>query len=785
LGLFGWNFRSSATTRVAVQPLSGEALDPTRALFQLTLVNVQPNLIQGVLPVSIPPDLYAVWINNGLGWSSPAFVNRAEVFWASESQVYAGQPVRLIGRNFSNPRTGDFTALQVNVVAVNGQGSFAANITQSGDYAIDFTIPSQVRPGLSYTVQVSNGAGGASGWTQMEDQAFFTAVAVNGNMTAINSRFHVNAAWVGDIPAGQSFNVTRYGALGNGTTNDTAAIQSALNAAANAGGGIIEFPAGAYRSATLTIPPDTVLHGAGANATTLTYLNLTPAAYSVFITATGTEIGFADLSVVNTTQRPPALNGTVLHPNTSPYVSLINLARSPNLPAAPGYFFENVDLHNADGFGIAARYSPVDLIVEGSTIASSEVAIYTFDPAGHLRIRNNQLSNTSRPLLALTSVPHQSTFALPYFAWIESNTFTGRGCIANTNQVGCAGVSGADFGEHRILDGFSSFCYIAHNASQGEFGSHVKDGEGLGFQSNQRFAYSTASGAGASTLTDASQSFAAGSLMGAKVAIIGGAGIGQLRTITSNSAYQLTIDQPWEVIPDNTSIYTVDPYVTYHNIIVNNKFQAVQTGAAIQIYTKSYDNVIAGNVVQSSAGITFSANQVPSQKRADFAYFNYIGGNSITGGSDPLSDMPNVSFIGNLTFSYANDALHSTAAYGSEIRGNTLSGVGTSTSSFCGAQMQYLSNCNRFGSLGGIFFSSIGSPVSYPFAQGTLVERNTITDSVAGVHLLNTTYDTLLKENNLTGDGVAVDDQGSVRTVTYLPVPGPLPAAVPTPPRRP
>ena len=49
-------------------------------------------------------------------------------------------------------------------------------------------------------------------------------------------------------PAAQRpvFNVMDYGAAGNGTTNDTPAINQAITAANAAGGGIVEFPAGSY-----------------------------------------------------------------------------------------------------------------------------------------------------------------------------------------------------------------------------------------------------------------------------------------------------------------------------------------------------------------------------------------------------------------------------------------------------------------------------------------------------------------------------------------------------------
>src|SRR5580658_7534297 len=55
--------------------------------------------------------------------------------------------------------------------------------------------------------------------------------------------------------AGHLFEVTAYGAVGNGSTNDTADIQAAINAAVTAGGGTVEFTAasGAYESGTLTM----------------------------------------------------------------------------------------------------------------------------------------------------------------------------------------------------------------------------------------------------------------------------------------------------------------------------------------------------------------------------------------------------------------------------------------------------------------------------------------------------------------------------------------------------
>ncbi len=51
-----------------------------------------------------------------------------------------------------------------------------------------------------------------------------------------------------NIIAGQTYNVvTQFGADPKGVLDSTAAIQSAINAAANAGGGVVFIPAGYFR----------------------------------------------------------------------------------------------------------------------------------------------------------------------------------------------------------------------------------------------------------------------------------------------------------------------------------------------------------------------------------------------------------------------------------------------------------------------------------------------------------------------------------------------------------
>lgn len=77
-----------------------------------------------------------------------------------------------------------------------------------------------------------------------------------------------------DFAAEAVFNVKdpAYGALGDGSNNDTTAIQAAITAAQSAGGGIIYFPIGVYKCTTgLTVTNVGIsFQGAGWNQTTTT-----------------------------------------------------------------------------------------------------------------------------------------------------------------------------------------------------------------------------------------------------------------------------------------------------------------------------------------------------------------------------------------------------------------------------------------------------------------------------------------------------------------------------------
>jgi len=84
------------------------------------------------------------------------------------------------------------------------------------------------------------------------------------------------------------------------------------------------------------------------------------------------------------------------------------------------------------------------------------------------------------------------------------------------------------------------------------------------------FATGTATAGAASTLTNASKTWATNKWVNFQVRIIAGTGIGQVRTIASNTGTVLTVSSNWTVNPDATSVYNIEGNDDYLYLLGNN-----------------------------------------------------------------------------------------------------------------------------------------------------------------------------------------------------------------------
>jgi len=733
IGVYGANFGTNAT--VGLLRLSGFSgtLSPAAADVSVPVLHVQDMMLHGLIPPGTN-DLYALWVNTvSGGWSRVAFINRAEAFWSSESQVYPGQEVRIFGRNFLNPTTGTASGTAVQLVRTDDGQTVDAAVTRVTENAVDFVIPSSVSTnGSTYTVKVSNGAGGTNGWSQMSNSEGFKVVGHNANIRAVQELCGIAEAWTASIPTGKLYNAkVDFGAVGDGTADDTAAAQNALNAAA-ATGGIAYFPAGTYSVGKLTLGDKTLITGDGSGASILR-LNA-----GTRLIDTSTSAG----GIFNVGLDSPLIR-TNLTRMIFGYTGVVRLWGN----KTGGFFLKDVTVTASDGSGFYSD-SQDDVIIENCSFTVTHCNVVGYN--GRNRIRNSTFYNTQRPVFFL---PGRNGYA-----WIENN-------VIGAQNAGNGCEPAGDASEHRIMDLGCVNNFICSNTVTGQFGRVVprddNSGEGILFQAASRKVYSRVSAGTINSLTDNAASFTNNALTNLLVAIVDGRGIGQLRRITANTATVLTVDTDWTAVPDSSSVYTVDTSVNYHNIIANNNISASLLKGGVVLYTKNFDNIIRDNVLENTGGIWLGQVQVCSQQRADFSFFPYVKGNILRGVSDARGGKGNCCVIGPCVDggpgTSCDTNLVSVGLYGCELRDNSLTGAGTNippASTYNG----YFVNGS------GIMVSTV-SATNRPVALGGIVQGNTVNNTKAGIHLSNAAYDTAVVGNIFTGNGSEIHDLGSVRTV--------------------
>jgi len=107
--------------------------------------------------------IYLVWAENNSGMSYPVRVNAPEIDWTDKTVVSQGGQVSIYGENLSfNNST------EISNVYIENYGY--AEVAFVNPYKVTFTVPSDIKNG-SYNVYVHNGHGGEYGWS---DKLTFT-----------------------------------------------------------------------------------------------------------------------------------------------------------------------------------------------------------------------------------------------------------------------------------------------------------------------------------------------------------------------------------------------------------------------------------------------------------------------------------------------------------------------------------------------------------------------------------------------------------------------------------
>ena len=213
--------------------------DGTATLKEASVQRVDTNKTVFTLPATATQwGMYLVWPGNEDGYGKPIALNQTDAWWVGPEKATRGGIVSVYGRNLAHDN--DTLSSYVYIKPASGAGQWAA-VKRVNPYRVMFTVPTNLTNG-DYEVWTHNGHGQQYGWSGPLKLTVYGGMQLNGPV----------------------LNVYNYGVTGNGRTDDTQAIKRVLAMAKLVPGTTVYFPLGTYRiSDRLEINSNTRWQGQG------------------------------------------------------------------------------------------------------------------------------------------------------------------------------------------------------------------------------------------------------------------------------------------------------------------------------------------------------------------------------------------------------------------------------------------------------------------------------------------------------------------------------------------
>jgi len=709
------------------------------------------SFVSALIPSGETPGLYVIWVSadGGSTFSPGVYVNQAMPWNADDlcgSAVDPNRPFHLYGRNLQFPGYG---TPSVNFVSTSG--TLVATVASGTDpYVLSVTSPAGVHGGVSYTLMVNKGFGGAYG----ND----TGPVLSGTITGGNDPFGLGVPWGADFASypGKVYNVAA--PTGNGPT-DTGNIQKAINAVSGSGGGIVALQAGTYQLSTgtagggncfLIMKTNVVIKGAGMDQTVLLMTGTStsdPIGYHFGLYDGGLTLidcGLADLTLHNT---PTGGSSNLSFPHA----------------AHSRFFAVNTDFIGDVSNNIV--FSGTQVVMKNCTIVGGTGASVVSG--------STTVIDTGAPLIfygATYAVVENSLFE--YYAGRISPAVDGASNVLVLSNTFSRIAYPTSLGETGALDTQQSQdTVVLSNVLQRDpvlsgtlFEFENNDGETILNQTGHNFnsCQGNVTSATPTTLTDTTENWTnnyanAVAIDGQMyyVTIIKGPGTGQIREVTGNTTTTLTIDSPWQVIPGVGSVYAVHHLESLRHLIKDNTLNS-ETQGIVYYSISMKDTVIVNNTLYNNGGIYLRSDYRPGSIFS-VQLDTLVAGNSVT----VTSTSPY-----NWTDSYA---------YVLDWLVNTGTGQAPGTNAFC---PEFRDNTvtapvpNKMSGLSGEGY--ILAPIvngGYPIKDGTTVaavgaifQGNTAVSCSNAFHLCTGDYYTTIWGNGLVSSGSALWDQAGTGT---------------------